>query len=534
MVRTGKRYRSGRAEGHYDVIVIGSGIGGLCNAALLSKLGKKVCVLEQHYTAGGYTHSYERNGYEWDVGVHYIGEVHKPWSMIRKVFDAISNKQIEWAPMDDLYDQIIINDESYDFYAGKEPFKDEIKKHFPDESKAIDTYVELLSDVSSKVPKFFAGQAMPKTFGKLYNKVRNLILPKYMFQTTREVLEGLTQNQKLIGVLTGQWGDYGLPPGEASFLMHAMVAKHYIAGGNYPVGGSWQIANKIIPVIQQTGGEVFTYAGVEQVVIENNKATGVQLKNGDIIKADQIVSNIGVIPTINKLLPESARNQYNLPKVEKTVNLSSAHLCIYAGFKGTTKELGINKTNLWIYPGYNHDENVRIYKEKPEGNLPLIYISFPSAKDPTWDDRYPGRSTVEIVTVGDWKNFKNWSQATWNKRGDDYESLKEKISLEMLEVLFQQKPQLRDALDYYELSTPVSTQWFQWNMEGEIYGIDHTVERFKQDWLHPETPIKNLYLTGSDVVTAGVGGALMGGVMTTSAMLGLKEGLKVIKLIKSA
>ena len=70
--RIGDRYRPNRLASDYDAIVIGSGMGGLTTAALLSELGKRVCVLEQHYTAGGYTHSYERNGYEWDVGVHYI------------------------------------------------------------------------------------------------------------------------------------------------------------------------------------------------------------------------------------------------------------------------------------------------------------------------------------------------------------------------------------------------------------------------------------------------------------------------------
>ena len=74
-LRIGKRYRAERVADDYDVIVLGSGIGGLTSAALLSQLGKKVIVLEQHYTAGGFTHAYERNGYEWDVGVHYIGEM---------------------------------------------------------------------------------------------------------------------------------------------------------------------------------------------------------------------------------------------------------------------------------------------------------------------------------------------------------------------------------------------------------------------------------------------------------------------------
>ena len=78
----------------YGVIIIGSGMGGLTTAALLSDLGWKVCVLEQHYTAGGFTHSYERAGYEWDVGVHYIGEVGAP-TRTRKLFDYLSGGNLQ-------------------------------------------------------------------------------------------------------------------------------------------------------------------------------------------------------------------------------------------------------------------------------------------------------------------------------------------------------------------------------------------------------------------------------------------------------
>jgi phytoene dehydrogenase-like protein len=101
-LRIGYRYRPKRLAPDYDAIVIGSGMGGLTTAALLSDLGKKVCVLEQHYTAGGYTHSYERAGYEWDVGVHYIGEVGAP-TRTRKLFDYLSGGNLDWAPMDDEY-----------------------------------------------------------------------------------------------------------------------------------------------------------------------------------------------------------------------------------------------------------------------------------------------------------------------------------------------------------------------------------------------------------------------------------------------
>ena len=140
MKRTGRRYRTGRADDHYDAIVIGSGIGGLCNAALLSKLGKKVCVLEQHYTAGGFTHSYEREGFEWDVGVHYIGEMQKP-SMLKRIFDVISDGQLKWADMDPVYDRITVGDRTVDFVAGKNNLADSLKAHFPQEADAIDAYI---------------------------------------------------------------------------------------------------------------------------------------------------------------------------------------------------------------------------------------------------------------------------------------------------------------------------------------------------------------------------------------------------------
>ena len=119
-LRIGTRYRASRVADHYDVIVVGSGMGGLTSAALLSQMGKKVLVLEQHYTAGGFTHAYDSNGYEWDVGVHYIGDMGAK-TAARGLFDYISAGQLKWAEMDPVYDRIILGDESFDFVAGKIP-----------------------------------------------------------------------------------------------------------------------------------------------------------------------------------------------------------------------------------------------------------------------------------------------------------------------------------------------------------------------------------------------------------------------------
>ena len=533
MKRTGTRFRPRLAQDNYDAIIIGSGIGGLTTAALLARLGKRVCVLEQHYTAGGYTHAYENSGYEWDVGVHYIGEVHKPWTVLRRVFDVISDNQLKWEPMDDHFDRIILGDLTFDYVAGRDQLKAALKQQFPDDAVAIERYVELLGEVSAKVPKFFAAQALPRRLGMLYSKLRRRLLPDYFFKTTREVLEGLTQNQQLIGVLTGQWGDYGLPPAQSAFVMHAMVAKHYLAGGSYPVGGAAQMAATIIPVIEAAGGNVFTYAGVKQILIENGRAVGVRLHKDDVeLRAPQIVSCAGLIPTYTRLLPREIAEAKGLLAPLQKVELSAASLCLYAGFKGSAAELGLPKTNYWVYPGADHDTNSIRFETGATQQMPMIYISFPSAKDPSWDARYPNKATVEIVAPTLPSLFAQWKGTTWGKRGADYDALKAKLTSELLETLYRFYPQLRDALDFCELGTPLSTEWFQWNEQGEIYGINHTVERFDQHWIHSETPVKGLYLTGADMLTAGVGGALMGGVMTATRMLGW-QGYKVGKLLKN-
>ena len=115
----GGKYNSSIANQKYDVLIIGSGISGLCTAALLSKIGRRVLLIEKHHVIGGYTHMFKRKGYEWDVGIHYIGEVHRDSSTGRRIFDLITDGNLKWAGMGNPYDRIIFPDRSYDFCAPK-------------------------------------------------------------------------------------------------------------------------------------------------------------------------------------------------------------------------------------------------------------------------------------------------------------------------------------------------------------------------------------------------------------------------------
>ena len=503
----------------YDAIVIGSGIGGLGVAALLSRLaGKRVLVLERHYEPGGYTHTFRRPGYEWDVGVHYVGSVH-PKTLLGKFLDLITDGSLKWESMGEVYDRIVVGDEHYDLPAGRENLQRQLIEYFPDEAEAIRAYFCLLREAAAASGPYFLSKVLPPP---LVHALRpRLLEPFYRFssRTTREVLEELTDDQRLIAVLTGQWGDYGLPPAQSSFAMHAMLVTHYIHGAVYPVGGSRRIAESIVPVIEASGGRILVRAEVEEILVEGGRARGVRMSDGRTLFAPHVISGAGVFNTFERLLSPATAREHGLPGKLEKIQPSAAHLCLYLGLEHTAEELGLEKTNLWIYPDEDVEERLQRAYEDPDETLPLVYISFPSAKDPDFGRRFPGKATVEMITVAPFSQFEKWRETNWKKRGEDYEAFKEQLSQRLLEELYRQLPQLRGKIAYYELSTPLSTQHFMNYHSGEIYGIDHSPERFEQEFLRPRTPIKGLYLTGQDIATCGVAGGLFGGVLTAGSVL---------------
>ena len=521
-LRIGRRYRPNRLAPEYDALVIGSGIGGLTTAALLSDLGWKVCVLEQHYTAGGYTHSYERHGYEWDVGVHYIGDVGAK-TRTRRMFDYLTDGQLQWAPMDDEYDRFYVGDQVFNAMAGKTEFRDNLVRQFPAEEQAIDGYMALLSKVGGALSLFAMARALKPWQKKLATPYLKWKTPDFIFRNTYDVLSELTDDQDLIAVICGQWGDMGLPPRQSVFMVHAMIARHYLYGGFYPIGGSWKIADYVIPKIQAAGGEVFAYANVEQILADSGEVSGVRMSDGHVIECPVVISSAGVDNTFGHLLPAELVRSKGYELAIRNVRPSIGHLCLYIGLKETAEELRLPKTNFWIYPHNDYDKAVEDFRADPAAPFPVVYVSFPSAKDPEYLDRHPGTATIEIVAPAPYEQFEQWKGSTWGKRGEDYESLKAELSERLLQHLYDKLPQLAGKIDYHELSTPLSTEWFSAYRRGELYGLDHTPERLQQDWLTPRTRIPGLWLTGQDILTCGVTGAMMAGMLTVVAMVGSRK-----------
>ncbi|BDS10263.1 phytoene desaturase family protein [Aureispira anguillae] len=505
----------------YDTIIIGSGIGSLTAAVMLAKKGQKVLVLERHYTAGGFTHIFKRKGYEWDVGIHYVGSMEKETSILKKIFDYLTDGALKWADMGAVYDRIVIGDQTYDYVKGVGNWTEQMIAYFPEEEQAIRAYVALIFKVSATSKNFFVEKTLSPLWSKLVGGFLRKPYLKYSRQTTHEVLSSLTQNKRLIKVLTGQYGDYGLAPKQSSFAMHASLVRHYFSGGFFPIGGSSQIVATIAPVLARLGSTILISAEVEEVLVEKNTAVGVRMKDGKVFRAKHIISNAGLFTTYKSLLPKASVQQHQLDLQLKKVKHSVAHACLYIGLDGNPDELALPKANYWIYPEQlSHDECIDRYLKDQTQPFPVVYISFPAAKDPDWSNRYPGKSTIDIITLIPYETFAQWDGKRWKKRGEAYEALKETFAQRLLEILYQKEPQLKGKVAYYELSSALSTKHFVNYEKGELYGLEHSPERFEQKFLRPKTPIKNFYLTGQDITTAGIGGAAFAGLLTASTITG--------------
>ena len=508
-------YKQQTLEERWDAIVIGSGIGGLTTAALLAKhAGKRVLVLERHYTAGGYTHSFHRPGYVWDVGVHYIGQLQDPESPVRAAFDHLTEGRLEWQAMPDVYDRIVIGGQTFDFPTGLERLRAQLKTYFPSERKAIDGYLAAVQSAQKASQLYFAEKAVPSPVARLAGRFLRAPFLRWASRTTLDVLHQFTRNRDLIGVLTAQWGDYGLPPGQSSFGVHAIVASHYFNGASYPVGGASRIAESIAPVIERSGGKIVVSADVDRVLVADGKAIGVRMADGREFRADIVVSDAGARNTFERLVREPQPILEELSRIPG----SMAHLSLYVGVKQSAAALGLTGTNLWICPGPDHDANTARFFADSSAPFPVVYVSFPSAKDPEFE--FPGRATIEAVTLAPYEWFSGWEGSSWKKRGESYDEFKNGLARRMRQELERAAPQLAGRIDHCELSTPLTTRHFMNYGQGEAYGLAATPQRFQTRSLKPRTPVRNLYLTGQDVTSAGVTGALFGGAVAASAILG--------------
>jgi all-trans-retinol 13,14-reductase len=521
----------------FDVIVIGSGMGGLTCASLLAQMGnKRVLVLERHYRLGGFTHSFQRpGGRSWDVGLHYVGQL-RHGEPTRGLMDMVTGGQVRWNEMPSPFERYVFPDFSFAQPAGREPFRAALLEHWPGEGSGIDRYFREIKSGARWIGPHLMSQSGPLLL-RAPSALASRLGRSRALRTTREVLDACVSAPELKAVLAAQWGDYGLPPSQSAWVVHAVIANHYLEGGWYPVGGAGGIADGAGGVIETAGGACLANHEVEQILVERGRAVGVRVRRGRVrggetleFRAPVVVSNAGARLTFDHLLSGDLGTEMDrLRAWIRALPRGFGVVQLFLGLRESPTGLGFRGENHWLYDGFDHDAVFARRNELLAGRASFAYVSFPSLKDPAAPTH-----TAEIIAALDHDAVAAWRYTAWKRRGKEYEAAKERISDALLALVERHNPGFGQLVDYRELATPLSVEHFAAHPAGDIYGLPGVPDRYRTPGLGIVTPVRGLLLTGSDVAVHGLVGAMMGGVATAGHLLGRAGFLRIMERAQRA
>lgn len=500
---------------HWDAIVIGSGMGGMAAAAALSKVGHKVLLLEQYEAIGGLTHSFSRDGFTWDAGIHYLSGI-APGDAMRDLLDWLSDRPIEFTSMGAVYDNLHIGDAPA--LALSRPFEAQerdLKDRFPDDAEAIEAWTAALREGQEAMYKIFPMRAMPEAMGQILRWWNARAIDRWCARTTQEVIDEITDNPDLAAVFSAQWGDHGGRPSKASFAMHALISGSYLHSGSwYPVGGGAAFAEHIVPTITSNGSAARAGVRVEALVLEDDRVVGVRTAAGEQIRADVVISDIGARETVTRLLPAGCGHDDWIEEIT-SLPASIAHFSLFLGFEGDIEEAGATRSNHWLYPAGETDA---IWSNAPAGTPPSMFVSFASLKDPSHDPGPSQKHAGEVIAWTDWSPVEGWAELSSDARGAEYQAFKARVEGAMFAQFERYFPDLAKLVVFRELSTPLATAAITGHHEGAFYGLDVTPARVLSTALQAATPIEGLYLAGQDVASPGIPGALWGGLLAAASV----------------
>ena len=495
----------------YDVVIIGSGLGGLVCGAILGMHGYKVGIFEKNRQIGGCLQTYSRDKTIIDTGVHYIGALAEGQNLytIFKYLGIID--QLKLKRMDtDGFDRIGFGDDSksYSLAQGYDNFIAKLLKDFPDEETALHLYCDKLKDICRKFP--------------LYNLRTGDYTEKedVLNIDTWGYLRSITKNERLQQVLAGNNMLYAGVADKTPLYIHALITNSYIESAWKCVDGGSQIAKLISRRISAFGGIIHRNTKVTRIAGEE-RITHIVLENGKEITGKHFISNLHPSQTMEMTDSATLRASYR-SRMKNLDNSIGTFLLNVVLKKGTFPYLNYNyyyheTGNAWAGIDYSAD------------SWPLTYALFVNASS----KHEKHADSLTIMTYMRHEDVSKWNDTfntdTFNEsRGTDYEAFKTEKAARLLDIVEKKFPGIGECIKSYYVATPLSYRDYQGTDDGSMYGVSRDYHNSFRTFIAPKTKIQNLFLTGQNLNIHGILGVTMSALITCGEFIDMEKMLNEV------
>ena len=489
-------------------VIIGSGLGGLSCGCILAKNGYEVTVLEQGSQTGGCLQCFRRGNALFDTGMHYIGSADEGQVLHTILHYLGVNCDLQLSRLDPTgYDIIAFQGQHYPLANGREAFIDQLAERLPGCDEELQRYYDLTTMVASSSPMH-----------GLNKHVDMNVFAEYQTKSTNEVINSVVKHPVLKEVLSGILPLYAGEKDRTPFAIHALIFDFYNQSAFRIVGGSSIVADSLVRSIRNMGGKVLTRHEVCKITCDETHATTVFTTDGHCFPADIIISAIHPARTVQLIESKLLRPAYR--KRIQALRNTTAAFTVYLKFR--KDRVPYMNSNLYYYRGKSVWDWQQKNQKWPQW---LLYMHFCHSTV----NRHPSTVTIppqyaqtgEILTYMDYDEVRQWEGTAIGHRGADYEDFKRSKAEAAIDALEEEVPGIRDCIEEYYTSTPLTYQNYTGIPEGSMYGVARDVENLVSGTVNCRTSIPNLLLTGQSTACHGMLGVLAGSLVTCAETIGM-------------
>ena len=453
----------------YDVIVIGSGLGGLVCARQLAKQGRSVLVLERQSQPGGCLQSYRRGDFEFDTGLHYVGGLAEG-QPLHDAFEQLGLMRLPWVRLDaDGFDRITIGRQTFPMCEGFDRFASTLAEYFPQEKNALRQYVGMLRQLPP--------------------------MEEAVEVNAYDWLSSLFRDPLLVNVLSATAMKMELRRESLPLFNFAHSMSSYIQSSWRLKGGGNKIVESLVNDIRSFGGEVVCRAEVKELVEKDGRIVAAKCPNGKTYEGSVFISDVHPQLTFGWLKDSNiVKNIFRrrIQALENTFGIFTASLVLKPNtlpYFNHNKYV-FRKANVWTF-----HENI--------GSVDGVMVSCRVPED----DDYARQ--IDLLTPMPWALCKHWEHTVVGRRGEIYELQKERLTDDCIRLAERVIPGLRDMVEKRYTSTPLTWRDYTLSPCGSAFGIRKDCRQPLLTMLSPKTPVPNLFLTGQSLVLHGLEGVTM-------------------------